>query len=338
MSQKTFGPSRLAGYLLLSSITLSQAQTLIDVSFPEGTGTNPTFLEIDNGVGDNVWTQETGVLLSATSNNSTAGAASDTTIDFTTLGTDSLTLSMEVASVSGGIIANGIFMGFQRRINDGVGSDLWNNLPVSFGLVMPGSAAVANGVRVVGIGGNAGTGRYQGSNYGVATLASIQDGFGMVLVVNSAGWELTLTGLEDLDANSITGGSGAWEVDGINSWSGFLNDMRVGASYQTPAAGGELTFSSINLTSGLAGGGSPLEILYLVREQNIEDPGVTVTWASVPGSDYSIDYSTDLENWPEVTDSVTADGETASFTHSFLPSNPELQNAPKVFYRIRVNP
>lgn len=29
--------------------------TLIDASFPEGTGTNPTFLEIDNRVGSNSW-------------------------------------------------------------------------------------------------------------------------------------------------------------------------------------------------------------------------------------------------------------------------------------------
>ena len=96
--------------------------TLIDVSFPDGTGTNPTFLEIDNGVGaSNTWTQATGVLASSASNNSSIGAASDLTVDFSTLGGDSLVLRASIASFTGTPIANGIFVGFQRRINGGTG-------------------------------------------------------------------------------------------------------------------------------------------------------------------------------------------------------------------------
>jgi len=328
----------LLGSSLLASLSITKAQTLIDVSFPDGTGTNATFLEIDNDVGGgtNMWTQETGVLYSTTANNSTAGAASETTIDFTALGTESLTLSVDVASVSGGLIANGIFIGFQRRINEGTGADLWNNLPVSFGLVMPGSGTVGNGVRAVAVGGNAGQGRYQEPiGYGIATLASIQDGFSMVLTVSSAGWELTLTGLEDDTATAISGGSGTWGVDGINAWEAFANDTRVGASYQTPAAGGDFSISKISLVSGSAS--PPFRIISVVRDEDIADPGATITWASVPNAEYSIDYSTDLVDWPEITDGVPSEGEQTTLIHKFLPAHPELENAPRVYYRVRLD-
>ncbi|MEP2775170.1 MAG: PEP-CTERM sorting domain-containing protein [Luteolibacter sp.] len=239
-------------HLFLSSLLAcgicQGSTTLIDVTFPSGTGTNPTFLEIDNGVGSNSWTQSTGVLSTSTSNNSAVGAASDTTIDFSALGSDSLVLTVTVASVTGTPTANGYFIGFQRRINGGTGDDLWNNLSTAFGLVIPGANSVGNGVRHIGIGGNAGSGRYQGSDYGVATLASIQDGFGMTLTVNSLGWEIAITGLEDASAAAITGGSGSWGTGGINTWESFQTDMRVGASYQTDAGAGDMTLSKITLT------------------------------------------------------------------------------------------
>lgn len=326
------------GLAVLASLATASSQTLIDVAFPDGTGTNATFLEIDNEVGGgaNMWTQDTGVLFSALANNSTAGAASDTTIDFTALGTESLTLSVDVASVSGGLIANGIFIGFQRRVNGGTGADLWNNLPVSFGLVMPGSAGVGNGVRSVAVGGNAGAGRYQEPvGYGIASLASIQDGFSMVLTVNSAGWEVTLTGLEDDAATPITGGSGTWGVDGLNAWADFPNDMRVGASYQTPAAGGDLTFTRISLVTGT--GGPPFQILSLDTDDTPADPGVIVTWASTPGAAYSIDFSTDLENWAEITDSFPSAGDSTAYDHRFLPGEPQLVGAPRLYYRVRLD-
>lgn len=222
--------------------------TLIDVSFPTGTGTNPTFLEIDNGVGANTWTQATGVISTSTANNSAVGAASDTTTDFTALGSDSLVLTANVSSVTGTLIANGMFVGFQRRINGGTGADLWNNLSTSFGMVIPGSATVGNGTRHVGAGGNAGAGRYQGSDYGIATLASIQDGFDVTLTVDSSGWDLAIVGLETAGAAAITGGSGTWGTGGINAFATFNTDMRAGASYQTTAGAGDMTFSRITLT------------------------------------------------------------------------------------------
>lgn len=226
----------------------SHAVTIIDANFPDGTGTNPLFLEIDNAVGSNTWTQGTGVLGSSTANNSSIGAASDTTIDFATLGSDRLILTMSVASVTGTIQANGIFLGFQRRNNNGTGSDLWNNLGTAFGVVIPGASSVLGGVRNVGIGGNAGSGRYQTTTEGVATVESLQDGFDITITIDSSGWDVAIAGLETAAGlNDITGGSGVWGAGGVNAFADFDSDLRVGGSYQTTAAAGDLTFSSITL-------------------------------------------------------------------------------------------
>lgn len=229
------------------------AQTIIDVTFPGGTGTNPTFLEIDNGLGGgtSTWTQATGVLFSNTTANSAVGAASDPAIDFTALGNDALVLEVVVPSRTGSNSANGMFIGFQQRNAGGIGADLWNNNGTggpAFGLVIPGNAFPTNRVAVGGSDPSA-PGRYQFlPGYGTVTTASINDGFTMTLTVSSSGWNIDLTGLQTSGGTPITGGSGVWGVGGINDWAEFNTTMRVGFSYQTPAAGGNLNFASITLT------------------------------------------------------------------------------------------
>ena len=236
--------------LLATGVSLG-AGTLIDVSFPDGTGTNAGFSEIDNGLGGgtSTWTQATGVVFSNTANNSAVGAASDTTIDFTALGSDSLILTVDVASRTGTNVANGMFIGFQQRNNGGVGGDLWNNNDPSFGLLIPGTASGGLVLNRVSVGGNGGGGRYQvAPGWGTATPASISDGFSLTMTLDSAGWDISLTGLEDAGASPITGGAGTWGAGGINDWATFNDEMRVGFSYQTTGAGGELTFQRIHLT------------------------------------------------------------------------------------------
>ena len=240
----------VTGLIIFSSGPLL-SQTLIDVTFPDGTGTNALFEEIDNGLGGGTgtWTQSTGVLFSTTANNSTTGAASQGTIDFTALGGDSLTLTVEVDSRTGTNVANGMFIGFQQRNNGGAGADLWNNNPPSFGLLVPGTASGGLVQNRVSVGGNGGNGRYQvAPGFGTATADSLGDGFTMTLTVDSAGWNLSLTGLQDGSGTAITGDSGTWGTDGINAWDAFNDEMRVGFSYQTTATGGELRVSSIKLT------------------------------------------------------------------------------------------
>jgi hypothetical protein len=141
-----------------------------------------------------------------------------------------------------------MFIGFQQRNNGGTGADLWNNNPPSFGLLIPGNGSGGLVLDRVSVGGNAGGGRYQvAPGYGTASAASIVDGFTVSLTVDSSGWDLALTGLEDAGGNAITGESGTWGVDGINTWAGFNDAMRVGVSYQTTATGGTLNLARITL-------------------------------------------------------------------------------------------
>lgn len=240
--------SLLLGSLL--PVNLS-AQVLLDVAFPDGTGINPTFLQIDNGVGggSGSWTQETGVVVSNTISNSTTGAASNHTIDFTSLGGDTVNLSVEVASRTGTGQANGTFIGFQQRNHSGTGDDLWNNNPPSFGLVI---GANANGFAAneIALGGSdpSNPGRYKAAGFGSATATSISDGFTMNLILDSQGWSIFLTGLEDSLGNDITGGSGDWGEGNTQNWSGFNDEMRAGFSYQTNAGGGTLSLSTLSVS------------------------------------------------------------------------------------------
>ena len=71
-----------------------------------------------------------------------------------------------------------------------------------------------------------------------------------------------------------------------------------------------------------------LEITELVYNQ--AGPGATVTWNTVSGRFYSLDYSTDLENWFEIIEEEEADGDTMTYTDSATPGT-----STKLFYRVR---
>ncbi|MGJ8655564.1 MAG: PEP-CTERM sorting domain-containing protein [Akkermansiaceae bacterium] len=235
--------------ILLTTLTVSLANgmtTLIDVNFPGGTGINPTFTEINNGAGTNSWTQATGVLATSGSEVSAVGAVSSTSVDFTGLGTDSLVLNFVVSSASySTLVSNGMFLGFQDSNGSG-GTALWNNHSPSFGLLLPGGAGGLD-LLAVGPGGNAGGGRYQDTSYGVATVASLQDGFDVTLTVNSLGWELLIGGMLDADNNAITGGSGLWATS-TQDFAGFTDSMFVATAIQTPDETSGMTLESVTLT------------------------------------------------------------------------------------------
>lgn len=71
-----------------------------------------------------------------------------------------------------------------------------------------------------------------------------------------------------------------------------------------------------------------LEITSLVYDA--ATPQATVTWSTVTGRKYSLDYSTDLVTWIELLEEEEATGETYTFIDN------ELQGgSPKIFYRVR---
>ena len=64
---------------------------------------------------------------------------------------------------------------------------------------------------------------------------------------------------------------------------------------------------------------------------NQESGLVTIVWNSIPGAVYAVDTSSDLLEWRELDDSVTADDTTKSFsTASSLP-----EGETKIFFRVR---
>ena len=325
--------------LLLTILAMANCHgvTLIDVTFPTGTGTNPTFTEIDNGVGTtNTWTQDTGVLSTSTAANSTVGAASETMVAFTELGSDALVLEFSISAASFNTInANGIFLGFQDS-NDSSADGLWNNHSPSFGIWIGGGPV--NALRQVSVGGNSGSGRTIEDTYAIATLASLQDGFDITLTIDSNGWNVEIDGLLDDAGEAITGGSETWadSTQGFN-FTNFTADMHAAVSIQTPLDEiGGITISSIQLTQGPAGAAADLQILDFTYDETL-DPTSTIVWASQAGASYSVFYSNDLITWFEITDFVESQGQTTEFEHSFIENPPEVANTSKLFYRVQLN-
>jgi arylsulfatase A-like enzyme len=214
--------------------------SLIDARF-DGlvNDTNNTFNLISNAPSDGsggAWDQATGIVTRGSANNSTAGAVSDTTIDFTSLSAESVVIAVEIESATGSITANGIFIGLQAA--DGganAGGELWNNLGPSFGLVISGSSRL--GARSVAPGGNTDLGGTSGSGFqvppafAIATQASINDGFSATLRIDATRWRLALDGLETAAGAAITGGSGSWN-DVPFDYSDLSGAMRVAFTTQ----------------------------------------------------------------------------------------------------------
>jgi hypothetical protein len=129
--------------------------------------------------------------------------------------------------------------------------------------------------------------------------------------------------LLELDGSFTIGAEGT----GItNSFQGRLDDFAVYSA--------ELNADQI---AQLASGVTPLELFggglaeLAINEIAYDSASdrTTLTWDSRGKVLYSIDYSTDLEFWSEVTDNVESQGETTSVTL------PPLEGAAKAFFRVR---
>ena len=234
--------------LLLSAGPVNGQTTLINATFDGvSNDTNPGFQIISNAQGNGSgasWNQATGVVNRGTTNSSTAGAVSTTTINIPAIGgTRSVVLTVHVESATGGLAANGMFIGFQQA--DGgpdAGGELWNNAAPSFGLVIDGGNRL--GQYAVAPGGNMSTLGFQDSPaFGTATQASIDDGFTVTLTVNSAGWQFALTGLQTSGGATISGGTGTWS-DVPFAFSNFTSGMRVAFTTQGNG-GGTLDLASV---------------------------------------------------------------------------------------------
>ncbi|MDB4419180.1 autotransporter-associated beta strand repeat-containing protein [bacterium] len=114
----------------------------------------------------------------------------------------------------------------------------------------------------------------------------------------------------------------------------------LGGTSQAPGL-----YNAANSSGFISGTGSifvgvytpSFQILSFEVDLNEVDPSATITWKSISDESYSIDYSTDLETWEEVTDNQVADGAVSTYIHKFLPSFSHLVGAPQLYYRVRLN-
>ena len=86
----------------------------------------------------------------------------------------------------------------------------------------------------------------------------------------------------------------------------------------------------------MAGGATPPELFGSLAELEItaisynqEADQTTLTWNSRNNRVYSVDFSTDLQTWEEVTDDVGSQGETTTL------KLPALNRDEKTFFRVR---
>lgn len=86
----------------------------------------------------------------------------------------------------------------------------------------------------------------------------------------------------------------------------------------------------------------PGDLLYGSQDSDLQptitglelvDGGNLLTWTSIGGQTYDIEYSMDLENWSPA-GTASAEGETTEFLHELSPDFEELIGAPTLFYRV----
>ena len=128
--------------------------------------------------------------------------------------------------------------------------------------------------------------------------------------------------LIELDGSFNIGAEGA---SFNNSFSGLIDDFAV---YSSALNGDQV--------AQLAGGATPPELFGSLAELEItaisynqEADQTTLTWNSRNNRVYSVDFSTDLQTWEEVTDDVGSQGETTTL------KLPALNRDEKTFFRVR---
>jgi hypothetical protein len=111
---------------------------------------------------------------------------------------------------------------------------------------------------------------------------------------------------------------------------GFSGDFITGLIYEPRVSLGALK------PNELLFGGSVEAPLVITNIEQIQD-GNSVTWNSRAGASYRLEYSFNLEEWLEITDTIPAASETTVFEHLFSPEFEELADETKLFYRVLKN-
>ncbi len=122
-------------------------------------------------------------------------------------------------------------------------------------------------------------------------------------------------------------GTGAWYGDGASYSTSMIDDLKV---FDTVLSEAEV--------QALLGPSAPFEFAITdIVHQGGGSPAVTLTFNSVSGGNYAVDFATTLlpngqaGGWQELTDSVGATGNSTQYEDTFAVA----QGFPNLFYRVR---
>lgn len=106
------------------------------------------------------------------------------------------------------------------------------------------------------------------------------------------------------------------DIDDVQIYSVELSDQEVAGMYSSPGA------TAFNL---------PDPIDFSITDVSIapDNGGVTVSWNSLPGKSYLLEWSTNLVDWGEVSDGVTSGGDSTSFVDVDVPEGATVR-----YYRV----
>ncbi|MGI9239424.1 MAG: hypothetical protein ACR2RV_01405 [Verrucomicrobiales bacterium] len=334
----------VSGMVSLTLISMAGAQVIIDDDFDAaevdgwiGQGNIRAFSEQSLSQAESVLTSE----VVATETNTNRGIVSESSFEPSATGGFSLTFAVD--NVGGQPGANGYFIGLVRD-NDQFFRDATTK---NFGLAFFGQDARTGSLGGFGLiyGDNNATASsdFQLANSdaeGDVDINSFLDGFTATVSVGPDGWAYEITGLMDaVLTEKVFMGAGTWADAGTDFETLFPagDAWFVMGSLQVVAATTySIGFDRITLAGGSGGGGSSVfQILSVAYDGDEVDPTATLTWTSLPNRSYSVDVSTDLGGWSEITDGVESGGETTEFAHRFMEAYPELIGAPRVHYRVR---
>ena len=111
-------------------------------------------------------------------------------------------------------------------------------------------------------------------------------------------------------------------IDGVNT---LEFDVRNGGSSPNPTGLHLKTFAAFGVDLNL----KPLVITEIIYSNSPQS--ATITWDSISNASYTIEASTDLQNWLELDDGITSEKDSITHVDTF-----GIFLGPKVFYRVRL--
>jgi len=119
---------------------------------------------------------------------------------------------------------------------------------------------------------------------------------------------------------------GAGQDDGMNFWfDGRIDDVGL---FRVALPAVDIASIMTNGMAGYTGVSQSPEISNIVL--NPENGHVTITFNSLPGAEYIVERSTNLENWLELTDDHESEGDVTNFLDTTVPDG-----TTKIFYRVQ---